>query len=587
MRTTSELKTVIARIDGRSYNAYHAIKGRWSYGDYVVGVDHVQGDPYAAPSRLRAFLEPEVAGLRRAVLSSLSRRTGVAAHIARAFGEEAAKASSQRGSGKSGLLHIEAPGQEVIPQTAVLVGEDGGLEARFAVGLPAKGRRVLGREARELLVNDLAGAIERSLAAPAHRPDDLIRAAETNEDADALRALLPAHGIVAFVADGALLPRCSGVDDRPLTGDDVVAFESPESLRVELTAPNRGSVTGLGISEGVTLVVGGGFHGKSTLLRAVEMGVYNHRPGDGREYVVTVSSAVKIRAEDGRSVSGVDISPFIDGLPLGTGTKAFATPNASGSTSQAAALVEALEAGASLLLVDEDTAATNFMIRDRRMQELVPKAREPITPFVDRVEDLYELEGVSSMLVIGGSGDYLDVADVVISMSKYCPIDVTDRAREVAGAHPTGRIRERAPPLGARLARVPAPASVDPRRGRKAYSLRVPDKRKLLFGTDEIDLSALEQIVSWAQARSIGEALILARRQFVDGRRTVREVLAAVEGLVEREGLDVLDPRQTGELTAFRRFELAAALNRLRTLQVRQVAGTDSPLRGPLEAHDG
>ena len=181
-----------------------------------------------------------------------------------------------------------------------------------------------------------------------------------------------------------LLPRRSGVDDRPLEGGGVVPFRSPESLRVVLQAPNAGSVPGMGVPVGVTLVVGGGFHGKSTLLRALEAGVYNHRPGDGRERVVSDPDTVKVRAEDGRAVAGVDISAFIDGLPLGQDTHHFTTPNASGSTSQAATIVEALESGAHALLVDEDTSATNFMLRDRRMQSLVPKDAEPITPFQPR-----------------------------------------------------------------------------------------------------------------------------------------------------------------------------------------------------------
>jgi predicted ABC-class ATPase len=556
-------------MDGNGYGAYKALKGAWRFPDLVLHVDWVQGDPYAAPSPMRVELEPEVAALPASAVRTPSRAVGTAAWLARRFASAAREASGRRGSGRSGLIRMDAPGQEVLPQTAVLVGQDGSVEARFAVGLPARGRRVKGRVAAEILADELPVLVRESLTAPALDPEELERHAATNEDADHLRSLLRERGLVAFVADGALLPRRSGVDDRPLEGE-VVPFRSPDPLRVEVELPNRGRVAGMGIPEGVTLVVGGGFHGKSTLLRAVEAGVWNHRPGDGRERVVSVSDAVKVRAEDGRAVAGVDISPFIDGLPLGVDTRAFTTPNASGSTSQAAGIVEALEAGAGTLLVDEDTSATNFMIRDRRMQELVPSEAEPITPFIDRVRSLHRELGVSAILVLGGSGDYLDVADTVLAMRDYRPEDVTERARAVAAAHPTGRRAEAASPPRPPRPRVPDPGTVDPRRKKRPVYVRVPDTRTLRYGEEEVDLAAVEQLVSFPQIRAVGQALAWAVVEgILDGSRTVPEILDAVEEAVDAGGLDALDARRPGDLAAFRRFELAATLNRLRSLHVR------------------
>lgn len=577
MKDTDDLRDELHRIDGRGYKAYKDIKGRWAFPGWTLEVAWVQGDPYASPSRVHAYLPADLVALPDFLLSSRSRRIGLAAHLARTFGARAGQVSSSRGTGRSGVVRMEDPGQKVLEQTAVTVAEDGSVEARFYVGLPARGRRVLGRQAAELLTGDVPRLVGESLRAGAHDPDDLRAAAETNEDADHLRAALAGRDLVAFVADDARLPRRSGVDDRPLD-EGVVPFRSPEALRVELELPNRGSVTGMGVPGGVTLIVGGGFHGKSTVLRAMEAGVYNHRPGDGRELVVTEAAAVKIRAEDGRAVTGVDISPFIDGLPFGTDTRAFTTPNASGSTSQAASLVEALEAGATTLLVDEDTAATNFMIRDRRMQELVPGADEPITPFVDRVRDLHDTLGVSSVLVLGGSGDYLDVADTVVAMRDYQPRDVTDQARRVAEDHPTGRTPERGRPMSDRPARIPVPGSIDPSRGRRDVKLKIGGENRLLFGTEEIDLSAVEQIVSWAQVNTLAHALVTARDRFMDGRTSLSRVLDWVMELVEREGLDAVHPWNPGDLTAFRRFELAAMLNRLRTLEITPLeptAGTE------------
>jgi predicted ABC-class ATPase len=556
-------------MDGRGYKAYKAIEGLWRLPHFLLSVDHVQGDPFADPSRVRAFLDPGCTELPGEVCRAGPRAIGTACLLARRFGAEAGRGSGVRGTGKSGEIRIEAPGQEVLDSTAVFVREDGSLEARFTVGLPASGRRILGREAAKLLLDVVPRVVARALRADAFEDGEILLHALTNEDAEALRDALPGKGLVAFVADGSVLPRESGVSQEPLGQGLVVPFESPPDMRVELNLPNGGGVSGMGILEGVTLIVGGGYHGKSTLLKALERGVYNHRPGDGRERVVTHSGAVKIRAEDGRSIQGVDISPFIRNLPNGQDTVAFRTANASGSTSQAANIMEAVEAGSGVLLVDEDTSATNFMIRDRRMQALVPREKEPITPFVDRIRDLHRHFGVSSILVLGGSGDYLEVADTVIAMKDYLPHEVTRKAREVAETLPTGRLMEIGEPLGPVRPRIPLPSSINPRKGRREESLKVRGTNGLILGGEELDLSSVEQIVSWAQLRAIGQGLLLAWRESMDGARGLPEILDRVEARIRSDGLDVLDPRGVGNLAEFRRFELAAALNRTRSLRVK------------------
>ncbi len=567
-RPHTELRSLLHGLEGKSYKAFKAVRGHWNLPDFVMSVDHVQGDPFADPSRVRVFLDPAFTGLETRACRAGSRATGTACLLARRFAQEARKSAGVKGTGRSGEIRMEAPGQEVLDQTAVRVGEDGSVEARFTVGLPASGRRILGKEAARLLLDVVPRVVRSSLRAQAFTPGEILLHAACNEDADALRETLDSRGLVAFVEDGAVLPRRSGVSQEPLAQGQVVPFESPPSMRVEVDLPNAGRISGMGIPEGVTLIVGGGYHGKSTLLKALERGVYNHRPGDGRERVVSHRAAVKIRAEDGRSVQGIDISPFIRNLPNGQDTRTFTTANASGSTSQAANIMEAVEAGARVLLVDEDTAATNFMIRDRRMQTLIPREMEPITPFVDRIRELYQALGVSSVLVLGGSGDYLEVADTVLAMKEYRPRDVTREAREVAAFLPTGRVREIGEPLGPLRPRAPHPSSLDPRRGRREESLKVRGTHELTLGLEDLDLSSVEQIVSWAQLNAVGQGLLLAWRDLMDGSRSLPEILHLVEERIAAEGLDILDPRKVGNLAAFRRFELAAALNRIRTLQV-------------------
>ncbi len=567
MRNQDDLRRILQRIDGRGYKAYKDIQGQYRFPQFTLFVDYVQGDPFAAPSRLRLQVPQPVADYSVQLFANKSRRLGLESYLALTFQAACRTVAGKSGSGKSGLIQIDAPGQEVLGRTAVSVTSNH-VEVRFVVGLPARGRRVLGRKAASMLCDDLPRLMEAALCYKSNRPEIIQRFVETNEDADALRGQLQERGLIAFVADGAILPRRSGVDNRPLSGSNVVPFQSPDNLRTSFDLPNRGIMTGMGIPAGVTLIVGGGFHGKSTLLNALEQGIYNHRPGDGRELVVMDGDAVKIRAEDGRYVAGVNISPFINNLPYSQDTIAFNSDNASGSTSQAANIIEALELGATVLLIDEDTAATNFMIRDQRMQALVAKAKEPITPFVDKVRQLYEEQGVSTVLVIGGSGDYFEVADLVIAMDGYMPYDVTAKATAIAHQHQQVRQREGGETFGTVTPRVPLPRSLNPRKGRRDVNVKTRGLRTVRFGEETIDLGAVAQLVDDSQTRALAAALVYGWEKYMDGKRPLSNILNLIMADIEQHGLDILDRRKVGDWAAFRIFELGAALNRLRTLQV-------------------
>jgi predicted ABC-class ATPase len=567
MTNQENLRQLLLQLDNRGYKAYKAIQGSYEFPDFTLIVDRVQGDPFASPSQVRVQLPQSVAGFPRNLYQSHSREIALRDYLTRQFDHAARDISSRRGTGNSGLIAIAHVGQSVLERTSVFV-TDELVEVRFVVGLPARGRSIAGRQAAEMLCDDIPDIVDQALKYRQLDATAIEHHVETVEDADCLRQNLVGRGLVAFIPDGAILPRRTGVDDQPLSAE-AVAFQSPESLRVEFTCPNRGLITGMGIPTGITLIVGGGYHGKSTLLRAIELGVYNHIPNDGRELVVTNPTAVKIRAEDGRSIASVDISPFINQLPQGRSTSQFSTTNASGSTSQAANIMEALEAGAKLLLVDEDTAATNFMIRDRRMQQLIAKEKEPITPFIDKVRQLYTDYAVSTILVMGGSGDYFDVADTVIAMENFQPQDVTEKAKAIALANRTERIPEGGKRFGEITPRIPLPESIDPSRGHREVKLKVRDVDEVVFGTEEIDLGAVEQIVERGQLRAIAEAIVYAKRQYINERYTLPEILNRVMADIESQGLDVLTNMAEGDLVLFRRFELAAALNRLRTLKVR------------------
>jgi predicted ABC-class ATPase len=420
-----------------------------------------------------------------------------------------------------------------------------------------------------MFFEELPRIVKHSLFFKALDPNVLNSHVDVAEDADYLRSRLPALSLIGFVANDSLLPRTSGIDPAPLDNDLALRFQSPPSLQIEIALPNKGAVRGMGIPGGVTLIVGGGYHGKSTLLNALELGIYNHIPGDGRELVVTMPEAFKIRAADGRSIEKTDISPFINNLPFEKNTRTFSTQNASGSTSQAANISEALEAGAKVLLLDEDTSATNFMIRDHRMQRLVIKDQEPITPFIDRVRQLYEQQGVSAVLVMGGSGDYFPEAHQVIQMTAYVPEDVTRKAHQIAQDHPTGRLKEGGGQFGAIRIRKPQADSFKPYRGKR---LKIGASRidEILFGNAIVDIRDVEQIVHISQTRGIALAMHYAAR-YMDGRRTLKQVIDQVMQDIDTESLDVLSPYITGDIARFRALELAAAMNRMRTLKITQI----------------
>ncbi|MBO8141434.1 MAG: ATPase [Firmicutes bacterium] len=571
MGTHEDLRAALRRIDGRGYKAYQDLRGTYRFpGGWELSIDHVQGDPFAAPSRIRARVPAGQAGFPPELWQTRTRRVALCDYVARTAARVIRQmARGRRGSGSSGRIAVDEPGQQVLERTAVVIGPECA-ELRLSVGLPAQGRRVLGRAAEEMLLEELPRIAAAALYYRALDPHRVRAHVELAEDQEFIRGQLRARGLVAFVGDGAILPRESGVSDRPMDAQRAVPFETPPELAVEFAVPHRGVVRGMGIPAGVTLIAGGGYHGKTTLLRALAFGVYNHVAGDGREWVITDADAVKIRAEDGRRVEGVDISPFINRLPMGRDTRRFSSDDASGSTSQAANIVEALEMGCRVLLIDEDTSATNFMIRDARMQALVAREKEPITPFIDRVRQLYVEHGVSSVLVVGGAGDYLDVADTVIIMDEYRPRDATAVARRIAREYPSGRQPEAAGPFGPVRSRVPLPQTVDPRRSGKPRA-RHRGVDEIAFGYEDIDLRHIEQIVHPSQTAAIAAALVYLAERVLDGKISIREAVKRVMAAIDENGLDVISPFQghPGDYARPRPHEVAAALNRLRTLKVR------------------
>lgn len=427
MKQSADLKRLLTSIDHKSYPAYKDVRGTYDFNTYILSIDHVQGDPFASPSKVSIQVRHAKAGFPAELFDTPWKKTALEDYLLRCFSREIGRLSFKaKGSGKSGLIATSRPGQEVLSRTACEIGRNE-ITARFEVGFPAFGRTINSGELIRIFFDFLPGCVENVFFYRRQNTAEIKKRITLADDQQFIRNELKRLDLVSFVADGSILPRETGVSDRPMKGS--VAFHSPDSLRITLNLPGHGPISGMAIHRGITLIVGGGYHGKSTLLKALESGVYNHIPGDGREYVITDETAVKLRAEDGRSINHVDISLFIRDLPNKKDTTCFSTADASGSTSQAAAVIESIEAGTRAFLIDEDTSATNFMLRDDLMQRIVSRDKEPITPFIERARDLYKQAGISTVLVAGSSGAYFFIADTIIQMDAYRPFDITEMVK--------------------------------------------------------------------------------------------------------------------------------------------------------------
>ena len=576
MKSSEDLRRMLRAVDHKSYPAYKDLRGAYSFGSFVLGIDHVQGDPFASPSRLSIQIDGAKAAFPPAYYKEKHCRIALQDYLNRLFYQEIEKYTFKaKGSGKSGLISVSRCGQEILERSAVTIRPtDGQLLVRFSVGFPANGRTINASQLERILFEFLPACVTATLfyrRLPAAKVQSVIHLAE---DQQFIRSQLASLGLCAFVANGSVLPRQSGVSDRPMK--DGIPFVSPKSMEVTLDLPHHGPLSGMGIRRGITLIVGGGYHGKSTLLEALELGVYNHIAGDGREYVITDDSALKIRAEDGRSIKKTDISMFINNLPNKKDTRAFYSEDASGSTSQAANVIEGMESGAKVFLIDEDTCATNFMIRDELMQRVVCREEEPITPFIERARFLYEKCGISSVLVAGSSGAYFYIADTILQMDRYVPKDITEFAKKEAGQYASAAAAVQGRPA---VQKLPDPALPSFQRVPTCnIALRRDDRLKtrtrgtddVQLGHENIDLRYLEQLADQEQTAALSYILALAEKNLLDGRKTMTQLVDAICALMDQKGLAGLSSGGylPTDLAMPRRQEIFACFNRYRGLKL-------------------
>lgn len=583
MKTAADLQTLLRQIDHKSYPAYKDTRGKYQFQQYVLSIDHVQGDPFASPSKVSILVPGRVAGFDRGCYENKCRRIAFQDYLLRRVSMKIKDYSFKaKGSGKSGLLGISHPGQEILERSACAVNPGSGdITVRMEIGFPANGRTINAGELGKILFDFLPVCVRQTLLSVSCPEEGLERVLFLADDQQYIREELKKRELVSFVANGAVLPRKSGVSALPMK--EAKVFQSPASMEITLELPHHGRLSGMGIKKGITLIVGGGYHGKSTLLEALELGVYNHIAGDGREYVITDGTAMKLRAEDGRSIQRTDISMFIRNLPNGRDTRAFYTEDASGSTSQAANTIEAMEAGAKVFLIDEDTSATNFMIRDELMQRVVSREVEPIIPFIDRVQELYREHGISTVLVAGSCGSYFHKADCIIQMNQYQPMEITELAKREAESFPyTMEAVEKADkPDFVRVVKRDAAFAKDDR-----IKLRTDGLDGFSVNREDVDMRYVEQLVDFEQLTSLSYILKYMKLQVFDGKKTMQQAVEDICGRMENKGFGAFfgggsamragegsgeEGAIPGNLAMPRRQELYAALNRCRGLiQVEQ-----------------
>ncbi len=570
MNTAVQLEQQLMSIHRKSYPAYKSLAGSWQFSGFILHIDHVQGDPFAAPSKVSVEVSQKTAAFPEELFDRRDKRIALQDHLTREFSRQVGEYMFQaKGSGKSGLISISRCGQEVLERTALEMNGKRIL-VRFEVGFPANGRTINAPELKKILFDYVPQCVKRALYYKNLNPKVLREVADLAEDQTFIREELKKRNLAAFVANGAVLPRQSGVSDKPMKG--AVVFESPRSMEVELSLPHKGALKGMAVPRGITLIVGGGYHGKSTLLKALELGVYNHIKGDGREYVITDDTAMKIRAEDGRAVAHVDISPFINHLPNGKDTVDFSTEDASGSTSQAANVVEAVEAGAGALLIDEDTSATNFMVRDALMQSVIAREQEPITPFIEQARKLYEEKGVSVILVAGSSGAYFYIADKIIQMDTYRACDITDHVKDICSRNKEEmefvaahrRESEGIAGWGA-MSRHPRLGKIDKKHGQ--IKVKQYGKDSFSIGKDTVELKYVEQITDSEQTTTLSYVLKNVIEEMETKKNASLEELAEkIWREIETRGLSCLVKGSyiPSSLAMTRKQEIYACLNRYR-----------------------
>ena len=577
MKDKKEFYTLLSELDGQPFAEYQQMVGDFDFARYVIKCAKIdlEGDDALTPV-FTIRIPQTVAEIPEYLFDSPVRRTAMEDLLLRKLSANIERIANydHNGIARRHIL-VASPNQKILPRNALTLTKEY-IEVRLEVALPVQNvivdgeptASVAGELAQQIFFEDLPEVVGNSLLYCNIDTEEADRFVNNMEDTDRLRQHLGASGQVSFVADGALVTRVTGEDEPDY--ERLAPIEIDESLLEEVEVPHAGSVRGLGIPNGLTLILGESNSGRVDLMDAISQGIYNHIPGDGREQVVTVADAVNIRSEVGRSIQQVDISAFAIDLADGGNPASYTTKSAGSFTSQAASTVEALEAGARVLLFDEHSSSSTFLSSDTRVASLLGESSR--NTLAARARQMVDELGIS--LIVAGSSlvaEFIPIADKILKVENFKVVDITDEAKALDIVPST--VVDSSVNLASMLSRSRwvMPSSIDPSIGREDLVIEVDDADYLQFGRSIIELEAIKQIADADQARAIGYVLYYAKLRYMDEGYPIREILDLVDRDLSNEGLNALARDLRGDLARPRRYEVAAALNRLPAFRVSHV----------------
>ncbi len=570
MRDKKEFYNMLMDIEGKPVSEYGRLAGDFDFSRYVLKVSHVPVEDVTQPALFLVRVPQVVAGFPPHLFNTPVRRTGLEDYLTRRIGEQidALTQYDDKGLSRRHLL-VALPGQKILPRTSLFVTEEY-LEARICVMLPQHDGRIDGERMKDIFFNELASVVNSALIYCNINEAEINEFVDIMEDADQIRQILPTRGLVSFIGEGSILARLGNTDYPDY--EEVRPLTVAEELLVEIDVPNVGTIKGLGVPGGLTLILGDAYSGRIQLMSAIAAGIYNHIPGDGREMTITVPDAVHIASEPGRSIQKVDISPFIRELVADGATEEYSVAEADPCSAQAAATVEALEIGARALLFDESNSSPAFLTRDSRLASLMPDAERRVSPLSTRVRQIVDDLGVS--VVIAGSSsvaEFIPVADTILRIDGYKVYDVTQEAKAMDLSQFQLDSDDVSLSALAEKNRWVVPSSIDASRGPHDQIIRAESIDLLQFGRSLVNLQDITQLADKYQTATIGLVLYCAKLRYLDEPRPIREVMDLVDRDLGTEGLESLSRDLRGDLARPRRYEIAAALNRLDTLRISHV----------------
>ena len=551
MRDKREFHSILTTIHGKDASAYMALAGDFDFTRFVLHHIRiaVQGDAETVAT-LVLHVPQMIAGFPESLFETPIRRTALEDHLTREVAKAVSRVQSLTGVTGPDTIRFVNPGPHILPRSAFVVASDF-VEARLSVCLPVKDGKVDADSARRIFFDLLPQIVTDAMIFCYQDAEQIQRFVQVMEDADEIRQSLMQQGLVGFVAEGSS-PSPNGP-----------ALTIDESIRTEIGVPNAGTLNGLAIPSGVTVVLGDPLSGRHELVAALGDGVYNHIPEDGRSLIVTVPDAVRVCAEPGRPVRNVDLRAF---LRDSQAAASVSTASASGHVSQMATSMEALQAGAQVLMYDESDSDAAFLAADARLRTVSGGHPGQAIPLSDRVRQMADEWRIS--IVIGAwacAGPFLASADRILWIENGVVRDVTDSARDVGFDAPDAQIHS-LPELATETRRI-CPSSIDPSCGFDDARIEAPTPDTIQFGRSIIHLAGVPQVADESQAFTLGLILNYAKLHHLDTDRSLSEVLDLIDQELGMEGLDTLARDLRGNLARPRRFEIAAALNRLPTLR--------------------